>query len=473
MNDQTTDRRSNLPSLHESIDKAFNAIRSKQKQLNRIQDNGYNAQTIQQQLVTLTELQTQIQGLTEQSTQLTPEALADFRAKSEPVKMRLSQVGKALSTDRISVDRATIRKHIYEVVSQLDVILDELTIDISNTTPDAETVATTGLSSDRFKATLDELRSAIANEKRVILIGDLGQSSRSAILKELDQLSCLLYRMRQLADEPRLANRKSQLTLIAKQIEDTVNHLDAIDRPAAKLLETTAQTIERQLYRYEYNRLWFLPFGWVINRYNDINRLKSVQARVLAGLATSLTISGSIFITFTIVLTAISAYESIPERIASIEINIQREELFKAVEKFLQYETEVEVKQAQINSLTDQISSLDAQILNLENKNQAQASLAEAENLNLAASPLPTPASSAGQDPPQSSDELDSEDGELETLSNQRKRLIQQQDILIQQKAELEVKRQTGKNAISQILISNNVLQINCILITSSIPVID
>jgi hypothetical protein len=430
----------------QTIDQALNAIRDQQNALKQVQDSGYDSEKIQKQFDALTEIHVQIKPLISPLFQRLPETAASLQSNSESVQTLLDQRSQYFSAHAITADRLTIRKHLYEITSQLSLILEKLSLDVNDLRPDAESVVESASEISSLSTTLDKLQADLAREKRAILMGDFGQAQKSLILKRLHQLSLLLCRLRQLSYQPRMAKQKDILAMMAIQIKDTVDSLDFQASNAADLLEETACVIHRQVNRYEYNR-YCLPVGWLINRYQDIKRLESVQARVLTGLIFSLLFSGGIFLVGTVMLTILSAYESASETSIRNTIDAQRKDLITAVQTFLENETALETKQTQITNLNTQIEQQSNRLADLRRQS---LELTPSISPTLSPESLPVDTATENQQPPQ--DVGITPDTDLQVLETERAGLSQQ-------KIDLELKRQTMRSNINRILAELQSLQ--------------
>ena len=129
----------------------------------------------------------------------------------------------------------------------------------------------------------------------------LGTPLGTSIAKRLNGLAGLLHRIDCLNSRSTLRRGwrslpsdavTLQLRPLVYQIDRAVDRLDQRETSAPELLEETEVFVERQLHCYEY------PPGlnWLASRFSDINRSRSPQARVLLGLATSLSVTLVVFL---------------------------------------------------------------------------------------------------------------------------------------------------------------------------------
>ncbi|RZM77410.1 hypothetical protein [Leptolyngbya iicbica] len=138
----------------------------------------------------------------------------------------------------------------------------------------------------------------------------------AAIAKRLNHLAGLLHRIDGLSHcravrpnwmQPDLWFNKAgsiapQLRPLVYQIDRAVDRLDYQTAAAPDLLEETEVFVERQLHRYEY----CFGFGWLASRLSDINRFRSPQARVMLGMATTLSLAIVTIATVSGVFTTVS-----------------------------------------------------------------------------------------------------------------------------------------------------------------------
>jgi hypothetical protein len=183
----------------------------------------------------------------------------------------------------------------------------------------------------------------------------------AAIAKRLNHLAGLLHRIDGLSHcravrpswmQPDLWFNKAgsiapQLHPLVYQIDRAVERLDYQAASAPDLLEETEVFVERQLHRYEY----CLGLGWLANRLSDVNRFRSPQARVMLGMATTLSLSIVTIATVSGVFTTVSRQLEAPVP-KSLQLeqqrNLELQTLEEEVQRLRNQETEQQAIQNRI-----------------------------------------------------------------------------------------------------------------------------
>ncbi|MGB3615160.1 MAG: hypothetical protein WBA10_15310, partial [Elainellaceae cyanobacterium] len=157
---------------------------------------------------------------------------------------------------------------------------------------------------------LELIQQTLDRQKQRLSRDTLGTPLGSSIAKRLNRLAGLLHRIDSLSHRSPLplnpSSRRTpisfQLRPLVHQIDRAVDRLDYRDASASDLLEETEVFVERQLHHYEYP----LGAGWLVNRFSDIHRFRSPQAKVLLGLSSSLSVTLVVFLALLGIFSAIS-----------------------------------------------------------------------------------------------------------------------------------------------------------------------
>ncbi len=339
--------------LWTTIDDALQSIRRQRLALRQVKDDGYDEGRVRQQLGRLAKLQGEVQQLLDAAQKQNLEDFADIRAKSVQVRNQLTAlVERWESPGEQRPERKGLKKQLHEVMLQLRMILSDLDaeleeLDEPSGADDREVIAT--------------LMVGVEEETRRIAIADLGQSRKATLLKQLHELTLQVHRLRQLASKSHLKGRIAPLEGVALQIQDAVDGLDVEASNAFELMDSSISVLDRCLCRLEYDRWWIpLPLSWCVNRYRDVTRLKSIQARVLAGLGFSLMLSGFSFVLFTVPLTFVSAYYASSGENLDDNLKGKYTDLAAEIDRLFVKEQEQEAFKIQISGISNQIEDLKA-----------------------------------------------------------------------------------------------------------------
>ena len=317
--------------LQASLDETLRIVQQHRLALKQVQDGGFDLELVQLRLKHLTGLHGEVKRWVDGAAQLDGEVepeqseLADFQEKSAAVEQRLSELkGRWKGADGVLADgtplsRKEVRRQLQEVILQLQGIVNGFYAEFDG----ADEPEIQGLAAEGQK-----LQAALADEREWLSVSELGQAPKAKLLSRLQQLTLLVYRLQQLAVEPRLLGRSQLLMVVAAQLKDTAESLDLGASNVSELLDGHIFVINQQLSKLAYNRrcLFFpLPGGNLLNLYRYVAQMKSVQGRVLYGLGLTLALSGAGFSIVMLVLSSASASK------ASIEAS-NREVLNKSYE---------------------------------------------------------------------------------------------------------------------------------------------
>lgn len=375
-------------SLQKAIDGALQSVRQHRQTLRPVQDGGFDVELAKQQLSRLTGLHGEVQALvgglgqTDGEVGLDGAVLEELQRKGAGVEQRLLEFSAGWSeTDgeaagRQELGKKEVRKQLQEIILQMQAILSDTQAELEESDGAEELL----------QAKQDEvatLRGALEREQVQILVCDLGQSRKAMLHSRLHKLTLLLYRLRQLTFEPRLQGKLETLQGVALLAHDSVDGLNVEASNVAELLDGSLYELEGHLRELQWNRpyLFFvpLPVGWLMNRYHEVARIKSVQVRVLWGLGVSVALSGGMFLILFLLLILISGYASSSK--SGIRSSLEKEEkiLISDVKTFLEAHKEEQKIEVQIASFQAQNAISVEQIKEKEEQLKKRESQAKEE----------------------------------------------------------------------------------------------
>lgn len=285
-----------------SIQSSLNHIRNKQLAL---QEQNHTRRQLHQQCDRLVQhvdqLGQQLQqvDLNALGLQLYADDLAEIRSLTDHIRTDLAG----------DISPKIIGLNLQNAFELLRRLLDEMQADARWSKPEsAEASASSQTSPSSESEQLKILQLTLNQQRQHLSNSFLGKALRSSIAKRLNRFAGLLHRIDALSHQPartllphslfsRYNNRRQifyqqRLKTLVQQIDQSVDRLDYREASSPALLEETEIFVERQLHGYEYPS----GLGWIVNRFHDVNRFRSPQARVLVGLSTSLTVSFALFL---------------------------------------------------------------------------------------------------------------------------------------------------------------------------------
>ncbi len=277
--------------LETLIRQTLTRIRNKQLTL---QEQDYTHRQIHQRLKQLVQQVTQLEQHLQQidlaalGLQIYSEDLAEIRNLTAHIEVAQRRPNDGSAPEGGNTKIASLNlQNAFELLRRL---LDDMQADVQRSKAAPILSASAAQAADSLGEPLQMLQLTLGQQRQHLTNSFLGKVLRSAIAKRLNRLAGLLHRIDALSYRQR--RDRQQLRALVHQIDQAVDRLDYREASAPDLLEETEVFVERRIHAYEYP--WGL--GWFVNRLHDITRSRSPQARVLAGLSTSLSVSLVIFL---------------------------------------------------------------------------------------------------------------------------------------------------------------------------------
>ena len=423
-----------------TIDNALQNIRKRRQTLLNVKGAGYDVDLAQQQLERVLALQAEIHRLIETAAPLNAEMFSAMLSKSTLVQSTLAKLIAQWSQDTEQVpERKVLKNRLRKVIFQLQNLLEDVQTELAE-------LDGAGLVYEGDREVITETMRALEEEKQIVSVSDLGQGQKALILKQLQQLTLILFRLRHLALEPRLSSRLDQLEGIALQVCDTVETLDMAASNALELFDSSLSSIDRRLCRLEYDqRFRPLPVSWIVNQYRYVKRLRSVQARVLSGLGVSLTLSGFFFITTATMLSALSAYASSSEGGVRVGLVKSRENLEAQATVLLDKRKEWESTLNEYYEIEDKIAEEKDKIA--EEKDEIAAEKNEQDEKSLESISKVTTQ--------ENSEKVRDQPPEMELLQETSTALIELEEDIYEEEEKIKESLDEIKNSKSKLLVKN------------------
>ncbi|PSN20425.1 hypothetical protein C7271_02255 [filamentous cyanobacterium CCP5] len=336
----------------ENIAQAFVAIEQKQAELERLPGNGYDTEPvceIHESLISLCEAVKDLlngEGNGVEALVQDVDRIADFCRQKRDI-----------ATDPTwAVDPAKARRDLYKALRDIEDAIDDFALSQSQRNGPS---SITGERDQPLNAQINQLRSQLDQSKQLITSINSDKSSRSHLLNALHDLVASLYRIEDLIDEigPSKANNRYQvsahrLNSLVEQIKFIVRHCEPKAESMAELLLKQTAQIDRKLCRYEHR--W--GFGWMINRFHDIRRMRSKRGRILAGLGLSVSLAVGSFAFLSIFFAAIASLAVDQQNEAELEQ--KKNNLVEAVNSWSIHQADRRTLESDLDALRSEVDNL-------------------------------------------------------------------------------------------------------------------